>query len=243
MKLDHLALIMDGNRRWARMRTLKSLAGHDKGVEALKNITRAVAGYNIGYFTVFAFSAENWKRSDAEVSGLIGLMQRFCKKEIDRLVAENVRLFIIGDKTAFDTELQGLFVRAEERTSACTGLTLSVAVNYGGQQDIEQAAEAMRRAEHSANAPKKPFSSYLYTASLPPVDMLVRTGGEQRLSNFLLWNISYAELYFTETFWPDFDADDLKDAVNCYYNRKRRFGGDDHLAGDDISPLKTEKSA
>ncbi len=227
MKLNHLAIIMDGNRRWARMRTLRALAGHDKGAERLQEAARNAAGYGIKYLSVFAFSAENWRRSDAEVTGLLSLMRKFLKNEIDSLVTDNVRLYIIGDRLAFDAELQGLFAQAEARTAACDGLHLTVAVNYGGQQDIEQAAHKMAAAAQAVNTNPASLHSCLMTSHLPPVDLLIRTGGEKRLSNFLLWELSYAELYFTDIFWPDFDAEALKEAVAGYYNRKRRFGGDD----------------
>ncbi len=236
MKLNHLAIIMDGNRRWARLRTLRALSGHDRGADTLKTIAKEVAGYGIGYLTVFAFSTENWRRSHAEVSGLLSLMRRFLKKEIETLIKDNVRLRIIGDRSAFDAELQNLFIEAEQRTCHCDGLVLTVALNYGGQQDIEQAAKQMAQDAQDHQPLKPSLSDYLMTAYLPPVDMLVRTGGEQRLSNFLLWDLSYAELFFTDIFWPDFDAQALKQAVSSFYSRKRRFGGDDtSLAGAHLS--------
>ena len=229
MKLNHLAIIMDGNRRWARMRTLQAAIGHDKGAETLEMIARELVGYNTDYLTVFAFSTENWRRSRVEVAALLEIMRSFLRNKIAKLLEDNVRLHIIGDRTAFDEDLQILFKNAEAQTTNCTGLTLTVAINYGGQQDIEQAAARMAEAQ-AMGYKTKPFSAYLETAHLPAVDMLIRTGGERRLSNFLLWDLSYAELYFTDVFWPDFNAEELKKAIGSFYQRQRRFGGDGEAA-------------
>ncbi|MDP6217771.1 MAG: polyprenyl diphosphate synthase [Alphaproteobacteria bacterium] len=243
MKLNHLAIIMDGNRRWARMRTLQAVAGHDKGAQTLEDIASALASYDVSYLTVFAFSTENWRRSRLEVNALLDIMRRFLRTKIDRLIEDNVRLHILGDRTAFDADLQAMFADAEARTAHCTGLNLSVALNYGGQQDIEQAARRMSADAFASGGKTQPFVSYLETAYLPPVDMLIRTGGEQRLSNFLLWDLSYAELYFTETFWPDFDADELGKAINSFYSRQRRFGGDSTGHISDKNDASEEKLA
>ena len=226
MKLNHLAIIMDGNRRWARMRTLQAVAGHDKGAKTLEDIAREAVGYDVGHLTVFAFSTENWRRSKLEVNALLEIMRKFLRSKVDTLIKDNVQLHILGDRRAFDTDLQALFANAEAQTAECTGLKLTVALNYGGQQDIERAAAKMAADAVAAPGQTRPFSAYLDTADLPPVDMLIRTGGEHRLSNFMLWELSYAELYFTDVFWPDFDAEELKKAVNSFYQRQRRFGGD-----------------
>ena len=185
MALKHLAIIMDGNRRWARQHALKVFNGHDHGAQNLKKIARSVAEHGIQHLTVFAFSAENWRRSKIEVLALLEIMRFFLRSKVVTLIEDNVRLHIIGDRTAFDEDLQGLFKNAEAQTAHCTGLTLTVALNYGGQQDIERAAERMAEAQASGGE-EKPFCSYLETAYLPTVDMLIRTGGERRLSNFLL---------------------------------------------------------
>lgn len=227
MALKHLAIIMDGNRRWARQHTLRALAGHDEGAQNLKTIARSVAEHGVDYLTVFAFSSENWKRSQAEISGLIGLMRGFLQNDVQQLVDDDIRLLIIGDRSAFDDELQALFAAAEEKTSACSSLTLTIAVNYGGRQDILNAAQAALREQGDAGQlDQHDFEMKLNTKQLPDVDMLIRTGGEMRLSNFLLWEMSYAELYFTDVLWPDFTAQDLSVAIKDYYSRDRRYGGD-----------------
>ena len=235
MKLNHLAIIMDGNRRWARMRTLQAVAGHDKGAQTLENIARELVSYDVGHLTVFAFSTENWRRSKLEVNALLEIMRKFLRSKVDTLVADNVQLRILGDRSAFEPDLQALFAHAEEQTANCTGLMLNVALNYGGQQDIERAASRMAADAVASSGQTRPFSGYLETADLPPVDMLIRTGGEHRLSNFMLWDLSYAELYFTEVFWPDFNAEELKKAITTFYQRQRRFGGDaDRRQSDDL---------
>ena len=234
MALTHLAIIMDGNRRWARQHTLRALAGHDKGAHNLKDIARAVAEHGVTYLTVFAFSSENWKRSQAEVSGLISLMRGFLQNDVQQLIDDNIRLLIIGDRSAFDDDLQALFAAAEQRTSSCTRLTLTIAVNYGGRQDILNAAQAVLQDQHAGvTLEQHDFEMKLNTRQLPDVDLLVRTGGERRLSNFLLWEMSYAELYFTDVLWPDFTTQDLSSAIKDYYSRDRRYGGDPvRIAGD-----------
>ena len=234
MVLTHLAIIMDGNRRWACQHTLRALAGHDKGAQNLKDIARAVAEHGVTYLTVFAFSSENWKRSQAEVSGLISLMRGFLQNDVQQLIDDNIRLLIIGDRSAFDDDLQALFAAAEQRTSSCTRLTLTIAVNYGGRQDILNAAQAVLQDQHAGvTLEQHDFEMKLNTRQLPDVDLLVRTGGERRLSNFLLWEMSYAELYFTDVLWPDFTTQDLSSAIKDYYSRDRRYGGDPvRIAGD-----------
>ena len=234
MALTHLAIIMDGNRRWARQHTLRALAGHDKGAQNLKDIARAVAEHGVTYLTVFAFSSENWKRSQAEVAGLISLMRGFLQNDVQQLIDDNIRLLIIGDRSAFDDDLQALFAAAEQRTSSCTRLTLTIAVNYGGRQDILNAAQAVLQDQHAGvTLEQHDFEMKLNTRQLPDVDLLVRTGGERRLSNFLLWEMSYAELYFTDVLWPDFTTQDLSSAIKDYYSRDRRYGGDPvRIAGD-----------
>ena len=243
MKLNHLAIIMDGNRRWARMRTLQAVAGHDKGAQTLEDITRKLVSYDVRHLTVFAFSTENWRRSKLEVNALLEIMRKFLKSKMDTLVADNVQLRILGDRSAFAPDLQALFADAEDKTAECTGLILNVALNYGGQQDIERAAEKMAADARAVSGQTRPFSAYLETADLPAVDMLIRTGGEHRLSNFMLWDLSYAELYFTDVFWPDFDSDELKKAISTFYQRQRRFGGDADRRQSDELDATEEKLA
>lgn len=231
---NHLAIIMDGNRRWARGHALGTAIGHNEGAQTLKKICKAVSNQAINYLTVFAFSSENWSRSTKEIDALMGLMRRFLMQETDELVTQNVRLRIIGDRSVFDDELQKLFSMVEQKTRNNSGLVLTIAVNYGGRQDIAQAVVAL------ANQLSKGFDiheeravtavkSHLMTQDLPDVDLLIRTGGEKRISNFLLWDASYAELYFSDKLWPDFSETDLKSALDDYGTRNRRFGGDSDL--------------
>lgn len=231
---NHLAIIMDGNRRWAKGHALGVTIGHNEGAQTLKKICKAVSNQAINYLTVFAFSSENWSRSTKEIDALMGLMRRFLMQEVDELVTQNVRLRIIGDRSVFDDELQKLFSMVEQKTRNNSGLVLTIAVNYGGRQDIAQAVVAL------ANQLSKGFDiheeravtavkSHLMTQDLPDVDLLIRTGGEKRISNFLLWDASYAELYFSDKLWPDFSETDLKSALDDYGTRNRRFGGDSDL--------------
>ena len=230
----HLAIIMDGNRRWARAHALDIALGHNEGALNLKRICKAAANSYISYLTVFAFSSENWKRSAKEIDALMGLMRRFLMQETDELMAENVRLKIIGDRSVFADDLKQLFDMVEQKTSRNTGLVLTIAVNYGGRHDIAQAVVALssqlsKGFEISEDRAVTAVKSHLMTQDLPDVDMLIRTGGEKRISNFLLWDISYAELYFSDKLWPDFTEDDLADALDDYASRNRRFGGDSIL--------------
>ena len=227
----HLAIIMDGNRRWARRQALEIALGHDEGAQNLKKIGKLVADKGIEHLTVFAFSAENWKRHKAEVDSLIALLKRFLMQETEEFASENIRVQVIGDATAFDTDIQKLFDNLEARTAQNTGLNLNIAINYGGRQDIAHAA--MKLAEQMARGltitPEKAewaLKSHLMTQELPDIDLLIRTGGEKRLSNFLLWECSYAELYFSEALWPDFSEQDLNAALEEFSSRNRRFGGD-----------------
>ena len=233
MALRHLAIIMDGNRRWARQNALKILSGHYHGAQNLKTIARSVAEHGIQHLTVFAFSRENWKRSQSEISSLLGLMRKFLKNDIQQLVDDDIRLLIIGDRTAFDQDLQDAFTRAEQQTATCTRMTLTVGINYGGRQDILKAAQrAIQKFSQKNQLQQHEFEMGLNTSSLPDVDLLIRTGGEKRLSNFVLWEISYAELYFTDVLWPDFTLQDLSMAIKDYYGRNRRYGGD-NIGEDD----------
>ncbi|MGC6518201.1 MAG: polyprenyl diphosphate synthase [Candidatus Puniceispirillaceae bacterium] len=221
----HVAIIMDGNRRWAKQRRFDALRGHSQGSNTLKDIASYAHERGITYLTCFAFSTENWQRPQIEVNGLIELMKRFLMQDMETLITDNVRLRIIGDISAFDDDLQNLFREAEKKTSDNTGLNLTIAVNYGGQQDILHAYKRM--AEDQANPSSEgDIKSYMQTSFLPRVDLLIRTGGEQRMSNFLLWDCAYAELYFSDKFWPDFSASDLDKALLSYEARDRRFGGD-----------------
>ena len=238
MALRHLAIIMDGNRRWARQNALKILSGHYHGAQNLKTIARSVAEHGIQHLTVFAFSRENWKRSQSEISSLLGLMRKFLKNDIQQLVDDDIRLLIIGDRTAFDQDLQDAFMDAEQQTATCTRMTLTVGINYGGRQDILRAAQrAIQKFSQKNQLQQHEFEMGLNTSSLPDVDLLIRTGGEKRLSNFVLWEISYAELYFTDVLWPDFTLQDLSMAIKDYYSRNRRYGGDNVGEDDAVETI------
>jgi len=219
----HVAIIMDGNGRWAKQRHLPRLAGHKAGVEAVRRVTRAARALGIEALTLYAFSSENWRRPAEEVGDLMGLLRLFIRSDLAELARENVRLRVIGDWRALAPDLVALIEDATARTAANTGPVLAIALNYGAQAEL--AAAARRLAERGAPIDEAAIEAELDTAALPPLDLVVRTSGEQRLSNFLLWQAAYAELLFVDTLWPDFDADALADAVAIYGRRQRRYGG------------------
>ena len=221
----HVAIIMDGNRRWARAHQLEVLRGHAKGSDNLRKIAGACYEHEVAFLTCFAFSSENWRRSSFEVDGLIRLMKQFLKEDVPQLHKDNVKLRIIGDLTPFDDELQTLFERVIKDTSANTGLNLTIAVNYGGQQDMLSAVKKMQNLD-STDLTLDDMKSAMQTSALPKVDLLIRTGGERRISNFMLWDCAYAELYFSDKNWPDFNEQDLTHAFVDFENRDRRYGGD-----------------
>ena len=218
----HVAIIMDGNGRWAKKRFLPRVAGHKAGVAAVRNIVRAAGDMGLEALTLYAFSSENWKRPEEEVSDLMGLMKRFIISDIDEFAANDVRLKIIGDWRALAPDVVSLIEDALARTAGNRRTTLAVALNYGAQDELVRAARAAAAAGAiSAEA----IEAHLDTAGLPPLDLLIRTSGEVRLSNFLLWQAAYAELYFTDTLWPDFKPADLQAALDHFARRERRFGG------------------
>ena len=226
----HVAIIMDGNGRWAGRRLLPRLAGHRAGVEAVKRVTRAARELGIEVLTLYAFSSENWRRPEEEVRDLMGLLKRFIVDEIEDLVSENVRLRIIGDYRRFKPDVVAEVDRAVARTAANTGATLVIALNYGAQAELARAARTLaeRVADGSMSADavnEDAIEALLETRDLPPLDLLIRTSGEHRLSNFLLWQAAYSELVFTDTLWPDFDRAGLEAALTEYAGRQRRFGG------------------
>ena len=217
---------MDGNGRWAKRRFLPRIAGHRKGVEAVRAIVRACTDRGVQALTLFAFSSENWRRPADEVSLLMQLFVSALQQEVDRLHENGIRFRAIGDISRFDRKLVELIDGAQQKTAANTGLTLTVAANYGGRWDILQAVNRLRR-EHAGSA--EPWTEaelmpYLSMGDLPEPDLFIRTGGEQRISNFLLWQLAYTELYFTDTLWPDFDGQALDLAFASYRQRERRFG-------------------
>jgi undecaprenyl diphosphate synthase len=221
----HVAVIMDGNGRWARRRRLPRIAGHRRGAEAVRATVRACGERGIEYLTLFAFSSENWRRPAEEVALLMKLFKNALEREVDELRANGVRLKVVGDTRRFDPHIQKLIARGEELTAANRRLTLTIAANYGGRWDILQAMNRFL-AQHpgAAEVEEERLAPYLAMSYAPEPDLFIRTGGEQRISNFLLWQLAYTELYFTETLWPDFDAAALDAAIASYRGRERRFG-------------------
>ncbi|WP_257548444.1 polyprenyl diphosphate synthase [Sphingopyxis sp. DBS4] len=218
----HVAIIMDGNGRWAKKRFLPRVAGHKAGVEAVRTIVRAAAEMRLEALTLYAFSSENWKRPEEEVSDLMGLMKRFILSDLDEFAANDVKLKIIGNWRALAPDVVELIEKALDRTAHNSRTTLAVALNYGAQDELVRAATA---AAAAGAITAEAIEAHLDTADLPPLDLLIRTSGEVRLSNFLLWQSAYAELYFTDTLWPDFKPADLQAALDHFARRERRYGG------------------
>jgi len=226
----HVAIIMDGNGRWAAKRGLPRVAGHRAGAEAVRTTLKAAAKAGVEVLTLYAFSSENWRRSEEEVSDLKGLLGYYLERELDELDRQGVRLQLIGDHQAFGPQLVERLERAVKRTAANDRLTLVVALSYGARSEITSAARKLAdRAKAGDLDPsaidETLFASQLTTAGLPELDLMIRTSGEKRLSNFLLWQAAYAELIFTDTLWPDFNEDALKAALEEFAGRQRRFGG------------------
>ncbi|MGH8686837.1 MAG: polyprenyl diphosphate synthase [Burkholderiales bacterium] len=223
----HIALIMDGNGRWAKQRRLPRFAGHKRGVESVRSTVKACAERGVRYLTLFAFSSENWRRPAEEVALLMQLFRVALTSEVEKLHRNGVRLRVIGDLGRFDARMRALIEQAEAVTAGNVRLTLTVAANYGGRWDILQALSRLLRERASpADAPieESQLAPYLAMSYAPEPDLFIRTGGEQRVSNFLLWQLAYTELYFTDTLWPDFDAAALDAAIGSYARRERRFG-------------------
>jgi undecaprenyl diphosphate synthase len=223
---QHVAVIMDGNGRWAKQRFMPRVAGHTRGLEAVRAQVRACLARGVRYLTLFAFSSENWRRPPEEVSFLMGLFLKALQAEVGKLHANGVQLKVIGELTAFDARLVALIREGEARTSNNTKLTLTVCANYGGRWDILQAVNqlAIAHPEKVGNFGENDLVPHLAMAYAPEPDLFIRTGGEQRISNFLLWQLAYSEFYFTETLWPDFDEAALDLAIESYQQRERRFG-------------------
>ena len=220
----HVAIIMDGNGRWAKKRMLPRLAGHRKGIEAVREVSRAARDLGLEVLTLYAFSSENWRRPAEEVSDLMGLLRHFIATDLDELADNNVRLRVIGNHTAFAPDLVRLIDGAVSRTASNTGQTLVIGLNYGAQDEIVRAARSLAGRD-PATIDAAAFEAALDTGGLPPVDFLIRTSGEQRLSNFMLWQAAYAELFFVDTLWPDFGRAALEAALAAFATRERRFGG------------------
>ena len=232
----HVAIIMDGNGRWAKKRGLPRTFGHREGVKALKRVVESAPDQGVGILTVFGFSTENWRRPIAEVSELMNLIKTYVESDLDRLHREGVRVRILGRRTGLKPDILEIIERAERRTAQNTRFLLQVAFNYGGQGDVVDAArkfaEAVERGEaRAADLDEATFASHLSTADAPAPDVIIRTSGERRLSNFLLWECAYAELVFQDVYWPDYGPEHLQSAITEYAARERRYGG---AASDDV---------
>lgn len=222
---QHIAIIMDGNGRWATKRFLPRVAGHVKGVEAVRGIVEACIRRDVKYLTLFAFSSENWRRPAEEVSLLMRLFVTALDKEVSKMHANDVRLKVVGDLSRFDAQLQKMIQSAETKTANNKGLTVTICANYGGRWDVVQAFNRLQNdLEVEGDITEEQLAPYLSMAYAPEPDLFIRTGGETRISNFLLWQLAYSELYFSDTFWPDFDGNSLDEAIKSYNARERRFG-------------------
>ena len=222
----HVAVIMDGNGRWASRRRLPRVEGHRAGIDSVRDSVEVCARLGIDFLTLYAFSAENWKRPPAEVRGLMGLLRRYLRLEIATLMENDIRLKVIGSEAELDGDVRAELDAAQERTGGNTGMVFNIALNYGGRAEIVTAARrALRAGVDPDELDEARFGGLLYTAGQPDPDLLIRTGGEMRISNFLLWQIAYAEIWVTDTYWPDFRARHLLEAVLDYQKRNRRYGG------------------
>ena len=219
---EHIAMIMDGNGRWAKERGLKRTAGHKKGAEVVREITTYCAKIGIKYLTLYAFSTENWKRPKLEVEYLMKLLEKYLKEELEVYLENNIRFRAIGDLSKFSKSLQNRILKTQELTSFCTGLTQVLALNYGSKDEIIRAIKKLN--EKGLEVSEKNLESCLDTAGISPVDIMIRTSGEVRLSNYLLWQNAYAEMFFVQTYWPDFTKTELDDIISDFSRRERRFG-------------------
>jgi undecaprenyl diphosphate synthase len=234
----HIAIIMDGNGRWARNRHLPRVAGHRKGADAVRATVRGCAERGVEFLTLFAFSSENWRRPAEEVSFLMDLFVTALEQEVAKLHENGIRFRVIGELSRFESRIQTLIREAEALTAANTRLTLTVAANYGGRWDLMQAMERMlaTRAEGARGFSEQDLGAHLAMSYAPEPDLFIRTGGEQRISNFLLWQLAYTELYFTDTLWPDFDGAALERAIQSYRKRERRFGRTSEQLVEEVAP-------
>ncbi|RRD94051.1 di-trans,poly-cis-decaprenylcistransferase [Clostridiales bacterium COT073_COT-073] len=229
--LQHIAIIMDGNRRWAKEKLLPQMVGHQKGADNLREISQLVWENGIKYLTVYAFSTENWKRSPKEVNYIMDLARKFLKTSIKDAAANNMRVRVIGNKIGLAQDIREQITELEKATVDFTGLNLQIALNYGGRDEIIRAAQKLMQQckdgiIEAAALNEELFEHYLDTSDIPAPELLIRTGGESRVSNYLLWQIAYSEIYITNVFWPDFKEADLREAINFYLARNRRFGGE-----------------
>ncbi len=220
----HVAIIMDGNGRWAKKRFLPRVGGHRRGVETVREVVKACIEHGVEFLTLFAFSSENWRRPPEEVTFLMQLFLRSLEQEIEKLDANDIRFKVAGDLSRFDARIVDQVLRGEELTAGNKRLTLTVAANYGGRWDILQAADRCREEDPAAPITEERLARFLSMSYAPEPDLFIRTGGEQRVSNFLLWQLAYSEFHFTETLWPDFGAKALEEAFASFRRRERRFG-------------------
>ncbi len=227
--LRHLAIIMDGNRRWAKKRGLPSVAGHRQGAKTLEQVCRDAKNLGIGYLTLYAFSTENWQRSPDEVKALMSLLREYLKSGFSELQKNNVRIIFLGERNMLDRDIVEQMDKIEKETAENNDFTLCLAISYGSRQEIlhavKEVAEKVKNGNLSVSEiDEAVFSKSLYTADIPDPDMVVRTSGEQRISNYLLWQIAYSELYFTDVLWPDFGREELVEIIQNYNTRERRYG-------------------
>ena len=225
----HVCVIMDGNGRWAAARGLPRAEGHRRGADSARQVIKEAARLGVGYLTLFGFSSENWKRPSGEVSDLMGLLRLYLRKELADLHKQGVRFRVIGERSRLPEDVQDLIRNAEDRTRANTGLNLVIALSYGGRAEIVNTARALAEKVQAgemdpADITEETFAGNLETSDIPDPDLLIRTSGEQRISNFLLWQCAYTEFVFTETLWPDFGAQPFRDAISEYQSRDRRYG-------------------
>lgn len=221
--LKHIAIIMDGNRRYAKEKGLPSAFGHKKGVESLKKVVKIADKFDVKYITVYAFSTENWKRKQEEVDFLMDLLATTMVNELSELHENNVKISFIGDLTKLNSKLQEILNNSEQKTKNNTGVNLQIAINYGSRDEIVHAVNSIIK-ENVKEVTPEIFEKYLYTSNIPSPDLLIRTGGELRISNYLLWQIAYSEIYVTEKYWPEFDEIALAEAIRAFKERQRRYG-------------------
>ena len=220
---SHLAIIMDGNGRWAKERGLNRTAGHEEGAKTVRRITQYCSDIKVKYLTLYAFSTENWERPKLEVEFLMKLLERYLKKELDVYLKNNIRFKAIGDLSRFSKSLQKTIFETQDKTANCSGLTQVLALNYGSKNEIIRAIKKLN--EQNLEVTEENLESCLDTSGMGDVDILIRTSGEVRLSNYLLWQNAYAEMFFTQTYWPDFNESELDDILSDFGKRERRFGG------------------
>jgi undecaprenyl diphosphate synthase len=225
----HLAIIMDGNGRWARQKSLSRIEGHIKGIQSVRTVVTTCREFGIEFLTLYAFSIENWRRPVNEVSALMGLLQRYLRKELDKMLENNIRLRAIGDINSLPPDAHDTLIDTVEKTAHCDGMVLTLALSYSGRDEIIRAfrrlvADIKNKRIRPEEVSEETLSNYLSTKDIPDPDLLIRTSGEYRISNFLLWEMAYTEIYVTETLWPEFGKEDLIKALLNYQSRERRFG-------------------